>query len=65
MVDKWTFSTNLVASTRPGTMIPAIVFGPWRRSAWPTLHNEINRVVDWRFCAAFYAMLPYSLEAHN
>ena len=60
VVDKWTFSTNLVATTGR-QKIPAIGFGPGDE-AQAHAPNEINRVDDLEICAAFYAMLPYSLE---
>lgn len=60
VVDKWTFSTNLVATTGRHK-IPAIGFGPGDESQ-AHAPNEINRVDDLEICAAFYAMLPYSLE---
>ncbi|MCF7933416.1 MAG: YgeY family selenium metabolism-linked hydrolase [Spirochaetia bacterium] len=62
-VDKWTFSTNCVATTGRHH-IPAIGFGPGDENQ-AHAPNEINRVDDLEICAAFYAMLPYSLEAHN
>ncbi len=60
VVDKWTFSTNCVATTGRHK-IPAIGFGPGDESQ-AHAPNEINRVDDLEICAAFYAMLPYSLE---
>lgn len=60
VVDKWTFSTNLVATTgRHG--IPAIGFGPGdeKQAHAP---NEVNRVEDLVICSAFYAALPFMLE---
>lgn len=60
VVDKWTFSTNLVATTGRHK-IPAIGFGPGDESQ-AHAPNEINRIDDLEICAAFYAMLPYSLE---
>ncbi|MDY0303275.1 MAG: YgeY family selenium metabolism-linked hydrolase [Sphaerochaeta sp.] len=60
VVDKWTFSTNLVATTGRHK-IPAIGFGPGDE-AQAHAPNEINRIDDLEICAAFYAMLPYSLE---
>lgn len=59
-VDKWTFSTNLVATTGRH-LIPAIGFGPGDENQ-AHAPNEITRVKDLEICAAFYAMLPYSLE---
>ena len=63
IVDKWTFSTNCVATTGRHK-IPAIGFGPGDESQ-AHAPNEINRVDDLEICAAFYAMLPYSLEQKN
>ena len=63
VVDKWTFSTNLVATTGRHK-IPAIGFGPGDESQ-AHAPNEINRIDDLEICAAFYAMLPYSLEGKN
>ena len=63
VVDKWTFSTNLVATTGRHK-IPAIGFGPGDENQ-AHAPNEINRVDDLEICAAFYAMLPYSLEARG
>ena len=63
VVDKWTFSTNLVAvSGRHG--IPAIGFGPGdeREAHAP---NEKTRIDDLTVSAAFYALLPYVLEYIN
>ncbi len=59
-IDKWTFSTNCVATTGRHK-IPAIGFGPGDE-AQAHAPNEINRVEDLKICAAFYAMLPYILE---
>ena len=59
VIDKWTFSTNLVASTgRHG--IPAIGFGPGDEDQ-AHAPNEITRVDDLEKCAAFYAMLAYEI----
>jgi putative selenium metabolism hydrolase len=59
-VDKWTFSTNLVATTgRHG--IPAIGFGPGDEDQ-AHAPNEVNRVADLEICSAFYAMLPRLLQ---
>jgi len=60
VVDKWTFSTNLVATTGRH-QIPAIGFGPGDENQ-AHAPNEISRVDDLEICSAFYAMLPYSLE---
>jgi putative selenium metabolism hydrolase len=60
VVDKWTFSTNAVATTGRHK-IPAIGFGPGDENQ-AHAPNEINRVADLEICSAFYAMLPYSLE---
>jgi putative selenium metabolism hydrolase len=60
VVDKWTFSTNLVATTGRHK-IPAIGFGPGDE-VQAHAPNEITRVDDLEICAAFYAMLPLSLE---
>ena len=60
VIDKWTFSTNLVATTgRHG--IPAIGFGPGDENQ-AHAPNEVTRVEDLEKCSAFYAMLPYALE---
>ena len=63
VVDKWTFSTNLVATTGRHK-IPAIGFGPGDENQ-AHAPNEINRVDDLEICAAFYTMLPYALEARG
>ncbi len=60
VVDKWTFSTNAVATTGRHK-IPAIGFGPGDEDQ-AHAPNEINRVDDLEICSAFYAMLPYTLE---
>ncbi len=60
VVDKWTFSTNLVATTGRHK-IPAIGFGPGDE-AQAHAPNEINRVEDLVICSAFYTLLPYALE---
>ncbi len=60
VVDKWTFSTNLVASTGRHK-VPAIGFGPGDEDQ-AHAPNEITRVEDLEICSAFYAMLPYALE---
>lgn len=60
VVDKWTFSTNLVATTGRHK-IPAIGFGPGDENQ-AHAPNEITRVDDLEICSAFYAMLPYELE---
>ncbi|MCF7953189.1 MAG: YgeY family selenium metabolism-linked hydrolase [Spirochaetales bacterium] len=59
-VDKWTFSTNCVATTGRHK-IPAIGFGPGDENQ-AHAPNEINRIDDLEICAAFYAMLPYTME---
>lgn len=63
VVDKWTFSTNCVATTGRHK-IPAIGFGPGDE-AQAHAPNEINRVEDLVICSAFYALLPYELEKMN
>jgi putative selenium metabolism hydrolase len=63
VVDKWTFSTNAVATTGRHK-IPAIGFGPGDENQ-AHAPNEINRVDDLEICAAFYAMLPYALEGNK
>jgi putative selenium metabolism hydrolase len=63
VVDKWTFSTNCVATTGRHK-IPAIGFGPGDENQ-AHAPNEVNRVDDLEICAAFYAMLPYALEARS
>ncbi|MFA7672204.1 MAG: YgeY family selenium metabolism-linked hydrolase [Sphaerochaetaceae bacterium] len=60
VVDKWTFSTNLVATTGRHK-IPAIGFGPGDENQ-AHAPNEVNRIDDLEICSAFYAMLPYALE---
>ncbi len=60
VVDKWTFSTNAVATTGRHE-IPAIGFGPGDENQ-AHAPNEINRVEDLEICSAFYAMLPFTLE---
>jgi len=60
VVDKWTFSTNAVATTGRHK-IPAIGFGPGDENQ-AHAPNEINRVEDLEICSAFYAMMPYTLE---
>ena len=60
VVDKWTFSTNLVATTGRHK-IPAIGFGPGDEEQ-AHAPNEITRVKDLEICSAFYAELPYLLE---
>lgn len=61
VVDKWTFSTNLVAVCGRHK-IPSIGFGPGDESQ-AHAPNEINRVDDLEKCAAFYAALPFAMEA--
>ena len=63
VVDKWTFSTNLVATTGRHK-VPAIGFGPGDE-AQAHAPNEINRVEDLVICSKFYANLPYVLEERN
>ncbi|MGX8678527.1 MAG: YgeY family selenium metabolism-linked hydrolase [Sphaerochaetaceae bacterium] len=63
VVDKWTFSTNLVATTGRHK-IPAIGFGPGDE-AQAHAPNEITRVEDLVICSQFYALLPYVLEGKN
>lgn len=59
VIDKWTFSTNAVATSgRHG--IPAIGFGPGDEKE-AHAPNESNRIDDLEICSAFYAMLPYKL----
>ncbi|NQT59664.1 MAG: YgeY family selenium metabolism-linked hydrolase [Bacteroidetes bacterium] len=60
VIDKWTFSTNCVATSGRHN-IPAIGFGPGDEHE-AHAPNESNRIDDLEICAAFYAMLPYSLE---
>ena len=59
VVDKWTFSTNAVAITGRHE-IPLIGFGPGDE-VQAHAPNEETRVEDLVICAAFYAMLPYTL----
>jgi len=59
-VDKWTFSTNLVATTGRHK-IPAIGFGPGDE-AEAHAPNEKTRVKDLEICTAFYAALPFIME---
>jgi hypothetical protein len=59
VVDKWTFSTNLVATTgRHG--IPAIGFGPGDEDQ-AHAPNEKCRIEDLVICSAFYAALVGAL----
>ena len=60
VVDKWTFSTNLVAVCGRHK-IPSIGFGPGDESQ-AHAPNEINRIDDLEICSAFYASLPEALE---
>jgi putative selenium metabolism hydrolase len=60
VVDKWTFSTNGVATTGRHK-IPMIGFGPGDEDQ-AHAPNEYTRVEDLEICAAFYAMLPYTME---
>ncbi|HAL18471.1 MAG TPA: YgeY family selenium metabolism-linked hydrolase [Spirochaetaceae bacterium] len=63
VVDKWTFSTNCVATTGRHK-IPAIGFGPGDEDQ-AHAPNEITRVQDLEICSAFYALLPYKLAGKN
>jgi len=63
VVDKWTFSTNGVAICGRHK-IPVIGFGPGDE-AQAHAPNEITRIDDLEIAAAFYAALPYALEAHS
>ncbi|MCP4395747.1 MAG: YgeY family selenium metabolism-linked hydrolase [bacterium] len=63
VVDKWTFSTNCVATTGRHK-IPAIGFGPGDENQ-AHAPNEINRVDDLEMCSAFYAMLVYTLDKES
>jgi putative selenium metabolism hydrolase len=60
VIDKWTFSTNCVATSGRHN-IPAIGFGPGDESE-AHAPNESNRIDDLEMCSAFYAMLPYILK---
>ncbi len=60
VIDKWTFSTNCVATTGRHK-IPAIGFGPGDEDQ-AHAPNEINRIDDLEICSAFYAMLVYVLD---
>jgi putative selenium metabolism hydrolase len=60
-VDKWTFSTNGTAVCGRHK-IPTIGFGPGDEDK-AHAPNEITRVKDLEIASAFYAMLPYALEA--
>ncbi len=60
VIDKWTFSTNCVATSgRHG--IPAIGFGPGDEHE-AHAPNESNRIDDLEICSAFYAMLACTLQ---
>lgn len=61
VVDKWTFSTNGVAVCGHHG-VPSIGFGPGDE-AFAHAPNEVTRIDDLERCAAFYAGLPYALEA--
>jgi putative selenium metabolism hydrolase len=63
VVDKWTFSTNLVATTGRHK-IPAIGFGPGDEKM-AHAPNETNRIDDLEICSAFYTMLVYSLDGQK
>jgi putative selenium metabolism hydrolase len=63
VVDKWTFSTNLVATTGRHK-IPAIGFGPGDEKM-AHAPNETNRIDDLEICSAFYTMLVYSLDSQK
>jgi len=59
VVNKWTFSTNLVSvSGRHG--IPGIGFGPGDEKE-AHAPNEVNRIEDLVVCSAFYSNLVYEL----
>ena len=60
VIDKWTFSTNLVSATGMHE-IPGIGFGPGDEDQ-AHAPNEMTRVADLEICSAFYAMLPYTLS---
>ena len=60
VVDKWTFSTNGVA-INGRHKVPMIGFGPGDE-VQAHAPNEYTRVKDLEICAAFYAMLPYTME---
>ncbi len=60
VIDKWTFSTNLVAATGRH-QVPGIGFGPGDEDQ-AHAPNEMTRVEDLEICSAFYAMLPYVLD---
>jgi putative selenium metabolism hydrolase len=61
VVDKWTFSTNLV-SVSGRHNIPGIGFGPGDEDQ-AHAPNEVNRVEDLVICSAFYAALVYALDS--
>lgn len=63
VIDKWTFSTNCVATTGRHK-IPAIGFGPGDEEQ-AHAPNEVTRVDDLQKCAAFYALLPYMLQERS
>ncbi len=60
VIDKWTFSTNLVSATGMHG-VPGIGFGPGDEDQ-AHAPNEMTRVEDLEICSAFYAMLPYILS---
>jgi putative selenium metabolism hydrolase len=63
VVDKWTFSTNGVAICGRHK-IPVIGFGPGDENQ-AHAPNEMTRVSDLETASAFYAALPYALEARG
>ena len=60
VIDKWTFSTNMVAVCGRHR-IPSVGFGPGDEKE-AHAPNEKNRIDDLVTCSAFYAALPYILE---
>jgi acetylornithine deacetylase/succinyl-diaminopimelate desuccinylase-like protein len=63
VIDKWTFSTNGVAICGRHK-IPVIGFGPGDEEQ-AHAPNETTRIDDLEMAAAFYAALPYALEARK